>query len=117
MENEKPKQLEFNGKKVRFYYQDLVAYTDDFLREIIWYQKELIERLGTKINAVEVAKSETHSQETKTLKMPEDQSSTARMKTSEFNNAELGTRLLTDKTPDNHSTREQIKEELYKDYS
>jgi len=49
-DKEQPKQLEFNGKKVRFYYQDLVAYTDDFLREIIWYQKELIEELGKKLN-------------------------------------------------------------------
>jgi len=49
-DKEKPKQLEFNGKKVRFYYQDLVAYTDDFLREIIWYQKEKIEELGKLLN-------------------------------------------------------------------
>ena len=50
MDEEKPKQLEFRGKKVRFYYQDIEAYTDDFLKEIIWYQKELIEKLGKKLN-------------------------------------------------------------------
>ncbi len=57
MENkEQPKQLDFGGQKVRFYYQDLVAYTDDFLREIIWYQKEKIEELGKLINKEEELK-------------------------------------------------------------
>lgn len=49
-DKEMPKQIEFKGKKMRFYYQDLEAYTDDFLREIIWYQEEKIEELGNLIN-------------------------------------------------------------------
>ena len=32
-------------KKPRFYYMDLINYTDDFLREIIMWQKERIEEL------------------------------------------------------------------------
>lgn len=48
--NEKPKEIEFKGNKVRFYYQDIEAYAEEFLKAIIWYQKDLIEELGNKLN-------------------------------------------------------------------
>jgi len=57
-EKEKPKELEYQGKKVRFYYQDINAYHDDFLRAIIWYQQELIEKLGKKLNDTSLEESE-----------------------------------------------------------
>ena len=48
---EKPKQIEFKGKKHRFYYQDIESYNEEFLKGIIWYQKDLIEDLGKKLNS------------------------------------------------------------------
>ena len=101
--------------KPRFYYMDLNNYSEDFLKEIILWQKERIEELEvnspepmcTKQDKNEGLSQDTHSQETKppiTIGEPEIASK-----------GDISSRLgARDKNPDNSHTK--IKNELEGDY-